>query len=350
MLHPIHLFGQSDEDSSDARKVRVFGYPYAFYSPETELAFGVGGMLYFRTINDPNIELSNIILSGYYTLNDQYKFTLNPELYLSSSGDYFTSNLSYGKYLDKFYGYGGQSPEIDNPDYLTQDFNAYFYFQKNITENIEVGIIYDYLNASIIDQKENLYLLNDVVVGTDGGVSSGFGFSAVWDSRDFIHLTSGGRYYYFSATFYSQAFGSDYDFNEFTVDLREYYHFRKGHGFDFQGYGKIAQGDSPFYEVPRLGGGTTMRGYFEGRYRDKIYLAFQIEYKTFLFWKLGAVLFGGMGDVAGDFNDFKMTNLKYSYGFGLRYVFDEKERLTVRADFGFGANTNGVYFSMQEAF
>ena len=216
------MFGQTEEDSTDLTKVSVFGYPYAFYTPETQLAFGLGGMLYFRTIRDSSIELSNIILSGYYTLNDQYKFTLSPELYLSKSGDYFSSNLSYGKYLDKFYGYGSQSPEIDNPDYLTKDFNAYFYFQKNITINIKVGIIYDYLNSTIVDKQENPYLLTDAVAGTEGGTSSGIGVTAAWDSRDFVYISTRGWYYYFSSVFYSKAFGGDFDFNEFVFDLREF--------------------------------------------------------------------------------------------------------------------------------
>ena len=62
------------------------------------------------------------------------------------------------------------------------------------------------------------------------------------------------------------------------------------------------------------------------------------------------VVFGGVGDAADELDDLKLKDFKYSYGFGLRYVFDENERLTVRADFGFGKNTSGVYSAMQEAF
>jgi hypothetical protein len=342
--------GQTKEDSSETKDFGLFGYPYAFYSPETNLAFGVGGMVYFRTTKDKDIELSNIVLSGYYTINNQYTINLTPELYLSKSGDYFKGDFFYGKFLDKFYGYGSQSPEIPYPDYLTNDFNAYFYFQKNITKNIEVGIIYDYFNSTIIDKKENQLLLNDVVVGTDGGVSSGFGFSAAWDSRDYVYVSTRGWYYYFSAVFYSKAFGSDYDFNQYIIDLREFYHPFQNHVFAFQGFGSFTRGNPPFYEVPRLGGGVTMRGYFEGRYRDRNYITLQMEYKTVLFWKIGGVLFVGMGDVARQFSDFKLKNFKYSYGFGFRYAFDLEERLTIRADFGFGKNTSGVYFSMSEAF
>jgi len=95
-----------------------------------------------------------------------------------------------------------------------------------------------------------------------------------------------------------------------------------------------------------------MRGYYEGRYRDRNYVAAQTEYKTWLVkkWDLGVVLFGGVGDIAYELNDLKVKNFKYSYGFGFRYIFNAKERLTVRADFGFGKNTSGVYFAMQEAF
>ena len=347
---PIFIFGQPEADSTDLTKVRVFGYPYAFYTPETQLAFGLGGMLYFRTIRDSSIELSNIILSGYYTLNSQYKFTLSPELYLSKTGDYFQGSFVYGRFLDKFYGFGSQSPEIDNPDYLTQEFNAFLYFRKNLNKNLKVGIIYDYFNTTVVDKKENPYLLSNAVVGSDGGVSSGIGLSTTWDSRDFVYISTRGWYYYIGATFYSKAFGSDYDFNEFVFDLREFYRPFGKHVFAFQTFASFARGNPPFYEVPRLGGDITMRGYYEGRYRDRNYLTVQMEYKTIAYWRIGLVIFGGMGDVAADFDEFKMTNIKFSYGFGFRYVFDAKERLTIRADFGFGKNTSGVYFSMQEAF
>jgi len=347
----LSLFAQSEEDTTETKKFGIFGYPYAFYSPETELAFGVGGMAYFRLADVPDIELSNIILSGYYTINNQYKITLTPELYLNAKGDFLTSDIYFGEFLDKFYGFGGESEEIDDPDYLTKDFGIYINYQKNFTANIEAGIIYDYLNSSISDKKTNPFLADDNLLGSEGGVSSGLGISLAWDSRDFAYVATRGWYYYASATFYSEALGSTFDFNEYLFDFREYYRLGSAkHMFAFQGYGKFTRGNPPFYEVPRLGGGTTMRGYFEGRYRDNNYLTVQMEYKAVLFWRIGGVLFAGMGDVAGEFKYFKLVNAKYSYGFGFRYIFDKEERLTIRADFGFGNNTSGVYFSMQETF
>ena len=246
--------GQSEEDTSDAGGVGLFGYPYAFYTPETELAFGLGGMFYFRTAKDTGLELSNIVLSGYYTLNSQYSINLTPELYFGPTGDLFIGDFFFGKFLDKFYGFGSESPEISEPDYMTNNINVYLYYQKNITQNVEVGISYDYLNVTISDKENNPYLLSDAVRGSEGGVSSGIGFGLAWDSRDYAYLSTRGWYYWFKATYYSRALSGDWDFNEYVLDLREFYKIAKGHMVAFQGFGKVTRGYPPFYEVPRLGG------------------------------------------------------------------------------------------------
>ena len=93
-----------------------------------------------------------------------------------------------------------------------------------------------------------------------------------------------------------------------------------------------------------------MRGFYEGRFRDKKYFSLQTEFRTKLFWRFGMVVFAGLGDVAGRFPDFKLTKLKYSYGVGGRFRIDPKEKLDVRVDLGFGKNTSGIYFGIEQAF
>jgi len=62
-------------------------------------------------------------------------------------------------------------------------------------------------------------------------------------------------------------------------------------------------------------------------------------------------VFAGAGDVFGSpESDISFSNLKYSYGFGLRFLFNRQERINLRADFGFGRDTRGVYFGLEEAF
>ena len=94
----------------------------------------------------------------------------------------------------------------------------------------------------------------------------------------------------------------------------------------------------------------TMRGYFYGRYRDHNYLAFQLEYRQYFWRRLGFVAFAGFGDVEDEITRFSLTNLKHTFGFGLRFLFNQEEKINLRMDIGFGQDTNGIYFGMEEAF
>ena len=93
-----------------------------------------------------------------------------------------------------------------------------------------------------------------------------------------------------------------------------------------------------------------MRGYFFGRYRDRDYFAFQAEYRQYFWRRFGFVAFAGFGDVARDLTALSLYRLKPTYGFGLRFLFNEDEKINLRADIGFGKDTNGVYFGIEEAF
>lgn len=93
-----------------------------------------------------------------------------------------------------------------------------------------------------------------------------------------------------------------------------------------------------------------MRGHKSGSLRDRIYVAGQVEYRTHVWRRFGAVVFLGVGDVANEWGDFKLGEFEYSYGVGLRCIFNKKEGINLRADLGFGENTNGLYISVEEAF
>ena len=94
-----------------------------------------------------------------------------------------------------------------------------------------------------------------------------------------------------------------------------------------------------------------MRGYFEGRYRDLTFMMLQMEYRQYFWWRLGYVVFGGVGDVADDLLNYTFKDLKYSYGLGLRFLFNQKEKVNIRIDLGFGQDGNsGLYFGVEESF
>ena len=94
-----------------------------------------------------------------------------------------------------------------------------------------------------------------------------------------------------------------------------------------------------------------MRGYYEGQYRDKNMIAFQMEYRiTPVWWRVGLVGFLGVGDVSDTIGNFRFREFKTTGGVGFRYQFNLKEGINLRADAAYGRGTAGYYLAIQEAF
>ena len=112
----------------------------------------------------------------------------------------------------------------------------------------------------------------------------------------------------------------------------------------------LAQGPITRYELPQLGGAELLRGYFEGRYRDRTLMLAQAEYRFPIIWRFGGVAFGGIGGVSHSLRTFNATAPKWAVGAGLRLQLNEAERLNVRADVGAGHDTFGFYVNVGEVF
>jgi hypothetical protein len=99
-----------------------------------------------------------------------------------------------------------------------------------------------------------------------------------------------------------------------------------------------------------FGGQNLLRGYYDGRYRDKHAATLQAEYRRRLTGRWGIVAFAGAGGVAPNLNSFQLRNTRPSGGLGVRYLISKSEGINLRLDFGFGKGSSGVYFTGGEAF
>lgn len=363
LLISLPLAAQITQDSSKAivkqellktQKTSIKAFPYVYYTPETELAFGVGGIMTFYTAKERILRPSKITLSGYYSTRKQYKITLIPELYLSKNALFISSNINFGTFVDKFWGVGNNTPDIETEDYDSDAWGVLVSFQfpplLKFMPQTKSGFIYDYYNYKVTDPRDNEFLNTGSVTGTEGGISSGLGVAFVWDTRNHIFWPTSGGYYQGKAIFYFKELGSTFRFDEYIVDLRKYYGLKGGNVFAFQVFASFVRGNPPFYELSALGGSNIMRGYFKGRYRDKNYLAGQVEYRRHLWWRFGMIAFAGMGDVEENMRNFRIVDTKFSYGAGLRFSFDQEQKVNLRVDLGLGRDTSGVYFGLEEAF
>ena len=340
------------EESDSLKRTSFNVWPYAFYTPEVSLAFGGGGIFIFYTADDPIVKPSKIGFSGYYSINKQYKVGVNPVFYFFENKLFFKVPTTYAYMVDKFWGIGNDTPDIPNPSFTRKVFNTTITVQLPPLWFISdrTGIIFDYDKTTMVDKRDNQLLLNDVVTGSNGGQSFGVGTDLLWDTRDNIFFPNTGGYQYFKWMVYSGTAG-DFQYASMEMDVRHFRAIKPDHVIAGQFYLSSVTGDPPFYKLPAIGGSSHLRGYFTGRYRDDLFMMLQLEYRQYFWKRFGFVVFAGAGDVAPDLMRFKFDYLKYSFGGGLRFMFNQKEKVNLRADVGFGRPGNiGVYFGIEEAF
>lgn len=339
-------------DSIKNFKPSINVYPYVFYTPETELAVGAGGIFVFYTEKDSTIYPSKLGFGGYYSTLKNYKLSVNPAFYFFENDLYIRAPISYGFFVDRYWGAGDESAVTGNEQYSRQDFSATFYLQSPpiVFAADRSGLVIDYNNTEIIDKMQNSFLNDSLVTGSDGGEILGFGVDLTWENRDNIFFPNTGGYQYFRFTLYPEGV-SDYNYIDIELDVRQYWSFKPDHVIAANLYLNSIIGDAPFYKQAALGGSKRMRGYFQGRYRDNFYTMLQAEYRQYFWKRFGFVVFGGYGNVAGEILEYNFKTLKYSYGAGLRYQFNKKQKINLRMDIGFGEDGNrGIYFGIEEAF
>jgi hypothetical protein len=347
-----YSYAQDTPDSTKKYDSSLSAYPFVYYTPETELAFGAGGVFTFYSDRDPVLNPSNVTFSGFYSTVETYELSIISNLFFRKNTMASSIDLSYGNIVERFYGIGNDSPELGNEEYVMENVGGMVDFQipSAIVISDRSGLIVEYRDYVMSDRRDNPYLQDDEVIGSEGGVVAGLGVVWVWDVRDHVFFPNFGGITTGRVIFYTGDMGSDYTFSWVEVDARRYWSVGEDKVIAAQLYYNGTGGSPPFYKLPALGGSSIMRGYFSGRYRDEHYFAMQAEYRQFVWWKFGMVAFIGMGDVTDEITRLQMRYLKPSYGFGLRFLFDKEQKINLRMDIGFGKDTSGIYFGIEEAF
>jgi hemolysin activation/secretion protein len=75
----------------------------------------------------------------------------------------------------------------------------------------------------------------------------------------------------------------------------------------------------PFFMLPSVGGGSSLRGYSSWRFRDENSLLLQGEWRIMVNRYLDLGFFYDTGKVASRTKDLDLDGLKYDYGLGLRF-------------------------------
>jgi len=328
---------------------KIAPFPVAFYSPETGFGGGCGGVITYRGHRCP-APLRPQSLSGvlFYTGKGQSLVALSPELYFQKEAWELKLGLAYRNFPESLYGVGRSTPDDAEEDYTLEGVTLEPWLLRRVASHLYVGAVLDIEKTSVREVEEGGLLDRGLLEGHAGGTRAGMGPVLDWDDRDNLFYPSRGGWYQVYAVFHRPRWGSDVDFDAWTVDLRRYHTLRASHILAFQMIATGRSGRVPFDRLARLG--EVMRGIEAGRVRDRFLAAAQLEYRFPVRGRFSGVLFAAAGDVSREIEDFEVPGSKVAGGAGLRFALNREEKVNFRFDLGISRWGIQPYFQFSEAF
>jgi hypothetical protein len=338
------------------KKDGLFLFPLIYYTPDTRFAAGAVGVYYFNTEKDTTTDyfiptrLSYIKLLADYTQNRQLDVWSSWNIFTNQEKFLFKGEFRYRNFPDRYYGIGNNT-RLDQEEFYSFDLaQIKLLAMKQVIPKLFAGIDYQFSYEYNFEQEIGGELIVGDVTGFNGGIGSGIGSVITYDSRDNVVNAYSGHLFEVSSYFFNSAFGGTFNFTNFNFTFNKYWEIKPDHVLAFNSVLFMNFGDVPFLDMARVGGDDILRGYARNRFRDNHFGGIQLEYRFPVLWRFGMVVFSGVGDVFQKPSDLSFTNLKYSFGAGIRFSINQKERLNVRFDYGFGKKNNSFYIMLTEAF
>jgi len=327
----------------------LLAFPFAVRSLETNWGFGGIAARFFKA-KDTTIRTSDVNLLGLYTLRSQLILVLSSTLFFPKEDHIARFQASYSYYPDDFWGLGNHTSFLDKEGFSQKQFFINPQFLKRIHGNLYLGVTYEFQHTGPVTYTPGGVFDKENIPGRHGGNTSGIGPILSWDTRNNAYSPDRGGFAEIQFEYFDQHLGSDFNFRLLSVDLRKFIHLSDKEVFALQGLGGFTFGEAPFRKLEELGGADMMRGYYGGRFTDKCLMAYQAEYRRFLFWRLGAVAFASTGEVAATPGKFELDGFHYAYGGGVRFALSKEEKLNLRVDYGIAKHSNAFTVQLREAF
>jgi len=333
------------------------------YIPETGLMLAAGTLYSFSTDRtEPTLQRSNITLVAIANQTDDgpgFGVRSKQNVFFYENKLRYKGSLVLGQQSQYYWGIGNQAAKAQELsdeivlDYRYVDYKSDLTFQLPYDINIGPAIHLKYFEPDQDSLPETA--LNDPNFQSykDAPFTLGVGLTVQYDSRDVTVNAKQGQFINVEYLKYGNAIGGDSDYQKLVLDYRFYLPLRKNDTLAFYNAMQWSEGDVPYYDMPTLGGASSMRGLYTGHYRDNTTIENTVELRhTFVrangeLSVHGAVIWAGVGAVAPTLEKL-YEHLLYSYGVGYRY--EIQPHMNVRVDLGIGPSENGFYLTFTEAF
>jgi outer membrane protein assembly factor BamA len=360
--HVFHKQSTADSVKPPEKKYYISVVPAFGYSLQTGWAGILSGNIAFKMGNAPNQKVSSITTSITYS---QYNQTIVPfiaNIWTKNNKLNFTTDIRYIQYPSDVFGIGGRTDPNQGYTINFTGFKFHQSVQKEIANNLYVGLgyYYDYCwNIKALDSlRKNIARRLSNKLGTSE-LASGIAFKVLYDSRlNQINPQQGifaNVVYRSNHTF----LGSNENWESLLTDVRAYLPFpkRSKNILAVWAYSWLTVGSTtpPYLMLPSVGWDdsyNTGRGYIQGRFRGKNMYYFETEYRARLSRNgmFGGVLFCNLEKFSGDLSQ-TYTTVKPGYGLGLRMKLNKTSGANICLDYGFGNNgSKGFFVNIGEVF
>ncbi len=345
----IDYFGKANQERNDkAFDISFIGGPH--YSSEEGFGIGVAGSGRYKAGDnwqtDSITPWSNVTLKLDVTTGQMYK--IGVEGFHIFPGDRF--RLDYDVYFysfaDKYWGIGYEMNRLDDNEtkYKRLQSQAKLDFVFKLAPGVFLGpaSMFSYINARDFSKPE---IIEGQSLRT---FTTGLGFTFKIDTRDIPTGAQSGVYVKFDQLFNPRFLANKYAFSSTEITASTYFKAWKGGIIAPMLHGRFTYGNTPWGLMSTFGGSHNMRGYYEGRYRDKSVIDATVELRQHVWRRNGLVFWLGAGTIFPKFSAMRFDKILPNYGLGYRWEF--KKGVNVRLDIGFGRHEKGINFSLNEAF
>lgn len=343
-----------EKDSS--RSASFFLLPVVSSAPETGLELGASTLYSFYTDTSRITRVSNVFAYGTFTTEGQQRVSVSSSYWTAQNRYHYTGLVSYVNFPFNFYGIGNSTVKASEQRISEKRLRINFNGEKRFG-NWYLGYVlggYNYVYR--IDNLGKPFEAQLTPYDRNGGAGIFAGPNITFDNRNNNTYTTKGMIVNAYLNVMHGLFAdNDYKGSFFNIEYAQFFKLHKSLvlGVNIQEQSLLGS-QTPFYLLPEMGNDEMMRGYYNGRYRDKNLLAGQTELRYRLNDRFGIAAFAGAGAVFR--NDLNLKQFKPNYGGGLRYFFDTEKGLTMRVDYGVGQQAagekrqQGFYMSLGEAF
>lgn len=343
----VDYFGQSTTDRTFEKKIDFTFAGGPSYSKTTSLGIGLLAAGLYRIDRTDSITVpsdisvfASVYISGFYavgvsgnTIFAKNKQRLNYSAeFISAPRDFWGIGYDNGLH-NEVSTYSEKRIQIEGR-----------YLHEILPHTYLGGVVnFDYTRGIKFSRPEYIAGENPQYIAT------GIGAIAEYDSRDFIPNPFKGVYVSFQETCYPKSLGNcGKALWQTTITADAYHRVWKDAILATDLYAEFNSDGTPWPMLARMGGNQRMRGYYLGRFTDNDMITFQIELRQRIWRRIGAVVWGGAGNVFPSLAEFDWGKTLPNYGLGLRW--ELKKRVNVRLDYGFGKETSSFLLSVNEAF